>query len=190
VEDDLVLLERWRADDRQAGEELCARYYSAIYRFFGYKTEDRADDLVQQTFIACLRGRHQFRSDSSFRTYLFAIARNELYMALRGSRRPRIDLEAGSLDELSSPSKQLGAQQEAARLRAALRELPVEQQQLLELHYWQDLSAAELAELFSTTAGSIRVRLLRARRMLRARLADAVTAESPGAGPRASSAAR
>jgi len=180
VEDDLALLARWRADDRQAGEELCARYFAEVYRFFEYKLDDKADDLVQQTFMACLKGRNQFRSESSFRTYLFAIARNELYMELRRSRREYVDLEVSSLNELvSSPSNQLGKQQELARLRAALRELPVEQQVLLELHYWHDLSAPELAEVFSTTAGSIRVRLLRARRALRTRLAQEPITAAP-----------
>ena len=187
-DDDFALLARWRADDRQAGEELCGRYFAEVHRFFGYKVEDGVDDLVQQTFIACLKGRTQFRSESSFRTYLFAIARNELYMALRASRRRRVDPEVALADE-GTPSKQLGAQQELARLRDALQELPDEQRALLELHYWQDLSAPELAALFSTTAGSIRVRLLRARRMLRARLSDAATAALP-AGSRTSAAGR
>jgi RNA polymerase sigma factor (sigma-70 family) len=95
-------------------------------------------------------------------------------MELRKTRRDHVDLEVSSLDELvSSPSKQMGKQQELARLRAALRELPVDQQTLLELHYWHELSPAELAEVFATTPGSIRVRLLRARRALRARLNEA-----------------
>ncbi len=172
MDDDLELLERWRANDRQAGEALCARYFADIYQFFQHKIEGRADDLVQQTFMGCLKARSQFRSESSFRTYLFTIARNELYTELRKPHREHVDLEVSSLNELvSSPSSQLRREQERAYVRAALRELPVEQQVLLELHYWHDLSAAELAEMLSTTAGSIRVRLLRARRALRDRMA-------------------
>jgi RNA polymerase sigma factor (sigma-70 family) len=173
VEDDRALIERWRAGDRLAGEALCSRYFAEIYRFFAHKIDGKADDLVQQTFMSCLQARIPFRSESSFRTYLFAIARNELYMELRKPQREHVDLEISSLNELvSSPSKQLGRAQELASIRAALRELPVQQQVLLELHYWHDLPAADLAEVFSTTAGSIRVRLLRARRALRDRLAS------------------
>ena len=172
ADDDFSLLMRWRADDRQAGEQLCARYFDEIYRFFEYKIAEKADDLVQQTFMACVRARDQFRNDASFRTYLFTIARNELYMELRKTRRDFVDLEVSSLNELvTSPSQLLGKQRELARLRAALREIPVEQQLLLELHYWHDMPAAELANMFATTPGSIRVRLLRARRLLRDRLA-------------------
>src|SRR5690242_9143695 len=168
MEGDFELLDRWRKGDRRAGEALFARYFVEVCRFFQHKIEDRADDLVQQTFMACVKARDQFRNASSFRTYLFAIARNELYMELRKPNREHVDLEVSSLNELvSSPSKHVREQQRLARVRMALRELPVDQQVLLELHYWHDLVPAELAELFETTAGSIRVRLLRARRALR-----------------------
>jgi RNA polymerase sigma-70 factor (ECF subfamily) len=172
VDDDLTVLQRWRDGDRGAGEELFARHFDEIYRFFEHKILNEADDLTQQTFLACLKARSQFRGSSTFRTYLYAIARNELYMRLRQIPKfEHVDLEVSSLDELvSSPSKQLGKHQELAQVRATLRQLPVEQQVLLEFHYWHDLDAAALAELFETSPGAIRVRLLRARRALRERL--------------------
>jgi RNA polymerase sigma-70 factor (ECF subfamily) len=182
VEDDLAMLERWRNGDRQAGEALCARYFEQIYRFFEHKIPGEADDLTQQTFLACIRARDQFRGRSTFRTYLYAIARNELYMRLRRSPKfQHVDLEVSSLDELvSSPSKRLGEQEEIARIHAALRQLPVEQQVLLEFRYWHDLDAAALAELFEASPGAIRVRLLRAREALREQLGNAT---APGSDP-------
>ena len=172
MEDDFTVLQRWRSGDRQAGEDLCGRYFEEIYRFFEYKIPGEADDLTQQTFLACVKAREQFRGQSTFRTYLYAIARNELYMRLRQLPKfEQVDLEVSSLDELvSSPSKKLRKQQELAEVRAALRQLPVDQQVLLEFHYWHDLDAAALAELFESSPGTIRVRLLRARRALRDRL--------------------
>jgi RNA polymerase sigma-70 factor (ECF subfamily) len=180
VEDDLTMLRRWRDGDRRAGELLCARHFEEIYRFFEHKIPGEADDLTQQTFLACVKARDQFRGQSTFRTYLYSIARNELYMRLRQiPKYEHVDLEVSSLDELvTSPSKQLHEQQELAQIRAALRRLPVEQQLLLEFHYWHDLDAAELAELFETSPGTIRVRLLRARRALRAQLGDRAAIEA------------
>jgi RNA polymerase sigma-70 factor (ECF subfamily) len=175
VDVDLEALQRWREGDQRAGQELCARHFAEIYRFFEHKVAGEADDLTQQTFLACVKSRDQFRGQSSFRTYLFSIARNELYMRLR--RNPRfehVDLGVSSFEELedlvSSPSRQLGKHEELAQIRAALRQLPVDQQLLLELHYWHDLDAAALAEVLATSPGTIRVRLLRARRVLRDRL--------------------
>jgi len=178
VDDDLNVLQRWRDGDQRAGQELCTRHFAEIYRFFEHKLPGEADDLTQQTFLACVKARDQFRGQSTFRTYLFSIARNELYMRLRKIPKfEQVDLEASALDEMvSSPSKQFGKHQELAKIRAALQTLPVEQQVLLEFHYWHDLDAAALAEMFETSPATIRVRLLRARRALKDRLgASAVT---------------
>jgi RNA polymerase sigma factor (sigma-70 family) len=176
VDDDLDVLQRWRDGDQRAGQELCTRHFAGIYRFFEHKLPGEADDLTQQTFLACVRARDQFRGQSSFRTYLFSIARNELYMRLRKIPKfEQVDLEVSALNEMvSSPSKQLGRDQELANIRAALHQLPVEQQVLLEFHYWHDLNAAALAEMFETNPAAIRVRLMRARRALRAQLGATV----------------
>jgi RNA polymerase sigma-70 factor (ECF subfamily) len=176
VDPDLELFERWRAGEQEAGQELFARHFQGVYRFFKHKTDRRlevtADDLAQQTFLQCVRARDQFRHTSSFRTYLFAIARNELYQYVRKLPKcEHVDLEVSSLNEvMSSPSRQLARQQEKERLVAALRGLPAEQQLLLELHYWHELDAAALAEVFDAQPGAIRVRLHRARLALRQRL--------------------
>jgi RNA polymerase sigma factor (sigma-70 family) len=178
VDADLPLLERWRAGDQQAGRDLVGRHFREVYRFFEHKARGDADDLVQRTFLACLAARHQFRAESSFRTYLFTIARNELYSHFRDLREEPVDFDQISIEAIvTSPASRLGKEQRVEQLRAVLRELPAEQQLLLELRYWHDLDGAALAEVFDTTAAAIRVRLLRARRALRERLA----AWDPGA---------
>jgi RNA polymerase sigma-70 factor (ECF subfamily) len=173
VDPDLLLLEQWRGGDEQAGHQLFARHFAAIYRFFEHKSGSEADELTQRTFLACVAAKDQFRSQSSFRTYLFTIARNELYAHLRRqTHNQALDFELTSIAEIAtSPSSRLDRARRIDRLRCALAELPAEQQLLLELHYWHDLEAAELAEVFGASAGTIRVRLLRARRALRERIA-------------------
>jgi RNA polymerase sigma-70 factor (ECF subfamily) len=173
MDPDLELFERWRAGDASAGQELFQRHFASLYAFFKHKTDRRSaispDDLVQQTFLQCVRAREQFQRVASFRTYLFAIARNELYQYFRKLPRcEHLDLEASSLNEvISSPSQKLHRDQEKHRLIRALGALPIEQQVLLELHYWHELDAAALAEVFDAQPGAIRVRLHRARLELR-----------------------
>ncbi|MBZ0231349.1 MAG: sigma-70 family RNA polymerase sigma factor [Deltaproteobacteria bacterium] len=162
------LLDRWSAGDRVAGEMLFARHFDAIYRFFCNKSND-PDELVQAAFLGCLRARDRFRKQASFRTFLFAIARNTLLHHLRSKRRaPAFDPERSSLAALvTTPTTRLARREDEDRLRAALRSLPLEQQTLLELHYWEDLDAAQLGEVFELPAGTMRVRLHRAREALR-----------------------
>lgn len=169
MDDDLALLDRWRAGDLRAGQDLFSRHFGDVYRFLEHKVGGDADDLVQRTFTACVETRDSFRGHSSFRTYVFAIARNQLYSFLRGlPKGEHVDFEVTSIAQLvTSLASKLGRLRQIEQLRLALSKLPAEQQLLLELHYWHELDAAGLAEVFETTAGNIRVRLLRARKTLR-----------------------
>jgi RNA polymerase sigma factor (sigma-70 family) len=172
---DIALLDQWRAGDAEAGQALFQRHFDSIYGFFETKCEADADELVQSTFLACLRARDQFRKESSFRTYLFTIARHELYRVLRGRQRDaRLDFQLSSIAELvSTPGTRIARNQEHRRLLEVLRELPVEQQMLLELHYWEDMEIADLADVFEAPQATIRTRLHRARKLLREKMEGA-----------------
>jgi RNA polymerase sigma-70 factor (ECF subfamily) len=167
---DYELLDRWRSGDAGAGQDLFQRHFDSIYGFFETKCESDADELVQATFLACLRARDQFRKQASFRTYLFTIARHELYRVLRTRQRDgqRFDFALSSIAELvSTPGTRIGRNQEHQRLVNALRQLPVEQQTLLELHYWEEMGIGDLAAVFEAPEVTIRTRLHRARKALR-----------------------
>jgi RNA polymerase sigma-70 factor (ECF subfamily) len=180
--EDHELLDRWQVGDASAGEALVERYFDPIYRFFQTKLDAEADELVQSTFLACLAARDSFRRDASFRTFLYAIAKNQLYAALRGRHRDarHVELEVSSIQDLvSTPRTKLARNEDYERLVARMRRLPVEQQTLLELHYWEDLGIGELAQIFEAPEVTIRSRLHRARNALRELLqADAETAEA------------
>lgn len=171
--DDLTLLDQWRAGDAKAGQALFRRHFDSVYGFFENKVSTGAEDLTQSTFLACLQARDQFRSDSSFRTYLFTIARHQLYRQLSARKRDqeKLDFEMSSIADLvTTPGTKLARNEEHRHLIEALQQLPVEQQVLLELHYWQGLEIPQLAEVFEAQDGTIRVRLHRARKALEERI--------------------
>lgn len=167
---DHELLARWRGGDRAAGQALFERHFEGLYRFFRNKCEAACDELVQSTLLACLESTQQFRGDSSFRTYLFGIARNKLYHYFRDRRRngADVDFSTTSVAELiTTPGSRMVRDQAHRALLAALRQLPVEQQTLLELHYWEEMDTIELAAVFEVPAATIRTWLFRARGKLR-----------------------
>jgi RNA polymerase sigma-70 factor (ECF subfamily) len=171
---DLELLDRWRQGDAAAGQALFARYFDSVYRFFDTKSSGDIDDLVQQTFLACVRARDRFRGDASFRSFLFTIARYELYHHYRRRRRAgdQLDPLLSSVAELvTTPRARLARDQAHRQLLEAMTRLPVDTQMLLELHYREDLDIAELARVFEAPAATIRTRLHRGRRALRDLLA-------------------
>lgn len=167
---DLELLERWRRGDRGAGNQLFERHFESVYRFFVHKAPDDAADLVQRTFLACVEGHERFRGASSFRTYLFAIARHELLGHWR-RRKPGGDPSLSSVRDLSpSPSMVLVERFEHRLLLEALRSIPLDLQIALELHYWEQLTTSEMAEVLDVPEGTAKSRLRRGREALLERI--------------------
>ncbi|NVB85787.1 MAG: sigma-70 family RNA polymerase sigma factor [Kofleriaceae bacterium] len=174
--DDLTLLDRWSAGDTAAGNALFRRHFELVYRFFEHKADGEIDDLVQETFLACMKSREAFRRQSTFRTYLLAIARHVLfaYWRRKAVGRAAIDFDDVSVASLStSAGTRMARHQESAALLAALRALPVDQQILLEMFYWEGLERSALAEIFDVAEATIGSRLFRARQSLQATLEGA-----------------
>ncbi len=167
---DFDLLAAWRDGDEHAGNELFHRHFGPVRRFFRNKVpEEVAEDLIQRTFLACVESRDRFRGDASFRTYLFVIARNELYSHLKRARKEARAFDPGQVsieDTGLSPSRVMAQRAEHRLLLEALRHLPVEQQLLLELFYWEGQVGRELALILDVPEGTVRSRLRLARRAL------------------------
>lgn len=177
---DEALLEAWRAGDRAAGNELFGRYFTAVYRFFRNKVDRGVEDLVQRTFVACVEGRDRLRADASFRAYLFGAAHHLLRAHYRRERAlaREDDVDDHAICDLgASPTTLLGGREEQRLLLEALRRLPLGEQTLLELYYWERLTGPELAEFLGVPENTARTRLRRARLRLEAELAR--LADSP-----------
>jgi RNA polymerase sigma-70 factor (ECF subfamily) len=166
VSDDFELLDAWRGGDAAAGNALFERHFDGICRFFRNKVSEGVDDLIQRTFLACVESRDAFRGDASFRTYLFTLARNELYAHFKRVHRERgrIDpLEVSVHDLGPTPTGIVARRKEQRLLLQALRKIPVDHQIALELYYWEDMPAPALASVLGIPEGTVRTRLRRAK---------------------------
>lgn len=163
--DDLELLQRWRAGDRHAGDALFVRHFDVVHRFFRAKLADDVDDLVQRTFLALLESSVRQRTISSVRGWLLGTARNLLFERWRA--RADFDPSTSTLAALEpSPSAMLTGAAEQRILIGALRTIPLDQQIVLELFYWEAMSGSEIAACLHEPEGTIRTRLRRARESL------------------------
>lgn len=163
---DMALLQAWRDGDKQAGNSLLSRHFQPLLRFFEHKVGPDADELIQRTLLACAESYQRIRGESSFRTYLFTIARHELYRYFRqrSTLRDRLDFSVTSLvDMRTSATGQIAQREREAELERALERLPLDDQILLELFYSEDLDSQQLAEVFEIEPSSVRARLHRAR---------------------------
>jgi len=153
----------------QSGEDLFARHFEGLCRFFRNKISDGVDDLIQRTFLLLVERRDQFEGRSSFRTYLFVVARNELYRELGTRRRAADKLDALeiSVAEISpSPPSVMARKREERALLEALRRIPLEHQVTLELYFWENMTAGAIGEVLDVPEGTVRTRIRRARALL------------------------
>lgn len=169
---DEELLLAWRAGDLVAGERLWRRHAAAIQRFYRNKVARAvANDLTQRSVEACLRARDRIQS---FRAYLLSVATRQLFDYIRNERRKRqrdADLETLAIDEaMPSPEEWVGTKREKRILLRALRRIPVIYQVVLELYYWEQLTQNEIAQVLGWPPGTVRTRIGKARRLVRAQI--------------------
>ena len=178
MDSDEAMFAAWRGGDTRAGAELFERHYAAVARFFRNKVDVDAPDLIQKTFLGCLESRERVRGDSSFRTYLFAVAHNVLCKHLRTRARSPVDFGVTSMHDLRPTATAVLVRrgQEQALLQA-LRRIPLEHQVILELYFWDSFTAGEMAVILGVPEGTVRTRLRRAKQLLVEALAQ--VARSP-----------
>jgi len=170
VRDDAELVAASLDGDRAAFGVLVDRHRPrawAIARGMLPSRED-ADDVVQEAILQAYLGLKRLRDPGAFGAWLCAIAANLARMRLRATRdfTPSADaggrtvpesFEASLIDELDSLRK----------LRTALEPLPPAERDAVLMHYVDGLTAQEIAALLGERAGTVRVRLHRARERLR-----------------------
>jgi RNA polymerase sigma factor (sigma-70 family) len=183
--DDLELAKRWRDGDDRAGNELFERYYDSIECFFRNKVNypDRGglEDLLQKTFLLALEGRERFRGASSYRTYLFGIAYNVLRDHYRAAKRERglVDFGHDSVADLApGASTLLRGIEERALLLQALRAIPLDDQVVLELYYWEQMDGQAIAAVLGIPHGTARSRIRLGKDKLRRALEAAATSKA------------
>jgi RNA polymerase sigma factor (sigma-70 family) len=166
VVSDAALLAAWRGGDSRAGSQLFDRHYDRLARFFRNKVGDEIYDLIQQTMLTCLESRDRLRDDDRFAPFLLGIARNVLLHHYRSRTRKHDKLDFGvtSVADLALGGSAIVAQRQRDRLLLeALRRLPLEDQIVLELFYWEEMKGRDIAALYGVAEGTIRSRLRKAR---------------------------
>jgi len=198
TDDDDVLLERLRAGDEKAFDELVARYDGALRRVARtfVRTSAAADDVAQETWLAAVRGLKDFEGRSSLRTWLFRIlvnrartrakreARSVPFSALGSDDQSVFEPGFGPDGRWLSPPPRLDADPESNLLSSELREHLIEavddlapaQRLVITLRDIVGLPAEDVSELLDVSDGNQRVLLHRARAKVRAALVPLVGA--------------
>lgn len=146
---------------------LFDRYHAPLFNFYKKMTQDRvvSEDLVQEVFLRILRYRQTYRPGTTFRAWVYQIARNARFDQMR-----KVRPEAPLATEPISPtptSDSAQQRQEALLLQRALMQLPEDKREILILSRFQELKYEEIARLMSCEVGTVKVRVHRALQQLR-----------------------
>jgi RNA polymerase sigma factor (sigma-70 family) len=168
---DELLVVRAQLGSRSALEDLVVRWQRPVWLYVRRMLDaERADDVAQEVWIAVVRALPRLREPDRFAPWLFTIVRRAALNRLRGQYSDRHDpvgeLENG-LDRSDAGPDPVDALVDRAEMVARLAVLPVLEREVLVLHYLEDLSVEDCAEVCGVPAGTIKSRLNRARRMLR-----------------------
>ncbi|MDI5940097.1 RNA polymerase sigma factor [Micromonospora haikouensis] len=165
---DELLVVRAQLGERAALAEVVARWRLPVWRYVQRMLgADRADDVSQEIWLAVVRGLPRLREPARFTPWLFAIARRSVVDRLRTeyAREQATLLHHDSVAE--DPGEAVAAR---AELVDALTGLPVVEREILVLHYLEDLSVQDCAQICQVPVGTVKSRLNRARRLLREHL--------------------
>ena len=170
---DLMLVQAIARGERAAMDVLYQRYGLQLLNYLigqvGHRQQ--AEDVLQTVMLAVWNTAGRFRAESSVRTWLFAIARNQ---ALNVRRQDKNHAQLADDHIASTPHPDLAVERsmEVEALASAMRDLPFEQQQALELFFYKGLSLAEGAKKVGVPLNTFKSRLHRAKQALRERLME------------------
>ena len=165
--------------DPRAFEALYRKYVAQVYSFALYELRNThaAEDVTAQVFLKALSGLHGFREQaeapgSSFRVWLFQIARNALSNERRRARRHpespiELALEVPSRDDVQAEALH---REQLSRAWQHIDKLPTERRQALLLRFVEEMSTREIGEVLGRSEGATRVLIHRALRTVAAQI--------------------
>jgi len=170
--DDLADVERVLAGDVRAFEGIVRRWQSPLVNMTWRYCRDRsrAEELAQEAFIRAWRGLSSWRRESSFSTWLFALAANVFRSELK--RFPTLNVPLEEIAEPSAPAAQyraLATQLSSETVRRAVLSLPLRYREPVVLYYFHEMDVAAAARTMGLPEGTLKARLSRGRALLRRR---------------------
>jgi RNA polymerase sigma-70 factor, ECF subfamily len=165
--------------DRQAFGELYDHHHRAIYRYCVRRLSDRAvaEDVCSNVFLAIAKKMPAFPGTTAddFRRWAYRIATHEINASFRrAGRRTALIAEAAQTGRLAGQTEEQAADSPTEHMddvRRAMAALPLRDQTILELRFFDGLSHPDIAAILKLRQGAVRTAVSRALERLRQRLA-------------------
>ena len=171
LSDEQLMLRAARGSDR-AFEELYNRHARRLQGFFVRRLGDDADlaaDFMHDTFLRLYAARETYREGRNFRAWLFTIA----YNLCRNHHRNQLTIvsdEGVDITDEASIEVDLDMKDLHDALREILRKLPEPYAMLFSLHYEEELSVPQIAQITNLPEGTVKSRLHKAMNIIKQNL--------------------
>jgi len=159
--------------------------FETLFRHFGPRVKaylirqagslQTAEELMQETMMLVWNKAALFDPDKgNASTWIFTIARNTFISAYRKQNRPEFDPNDPAFvpDDIEPADVEFQNRQEAERVRAAMRDLPAEQRELVQRSFFGEVSHSDLAEEYGLPLGTVKSRIRMAIAKLRKSLGE------------------
>lgn len=170
--EELAIVQRAKAGDAAAFEELVNRYQNNVYRLALRMCGNAhdAEEVAQEAFVAAWRGLPSFRGESKFSSWLYQLTSNAAVDFLRREKRHRNTTLVEEQLELAAdgtPQQDAETSEMRENLQKALLALTPEHRQIFLLRQMEQLSYEEIGQLLRLESGTVKSRLNRAKKQLR-----------------------
>jgi RNA polymerase sigma-70 factor (ECF subfamily) len=152
--------------------DLAGKYYEPVYFFISRQSPNQADaaDITQLTFIKAFKSFHRYDGSRDFAPWIYTIARRCVADFYRQRKQAAVAVEETLVDPQPGPRETADQKDKADNIWDLARGLKVKQYQILLLHYKENFSLRETAEIMGMTLTHAKVLIFRARAALKQRI--------------------
>jgi RNA polymerase sigma-70 factor (ECF subfamily) len=183
--DELKIIESCLLGNTQMFSRLIDNYKNMVYNL-AYRMSNNpheAEDISQEAFLRAYQSLARFNPSYKFSTWLYQITLNIIRDRFKKKELNYVSLDTPvetddsefypqPADSTNNPEQIIARQEDAREIQQAIHSLPLKYREVLVLRHLQDLSYIEISNILKLPAGTVKVRLYRAREQLRKILAD------------------
>ncbi|MFH1360606.1 MAG: sigma-70 family RNA polymerase sigma factor [Candidatus Omnitrophota bacterium] len=174
------LMLKYQAGDKQAMEELIARYKNPVYRFAVrlLRNSTEAQDIAQEVFLKVHNARMTYKATGKFSTWIFSITHHACISRLRKNKwtiswpvfknDPNVPMDVDSADP--SPDEEASHKEMRTIVKDCIHDLPLLQKEILILREYENLDYEEIAKIIKKPLGTVKSLIHGARQLLKEKL--------------------
>jgi RNA polymerase sigma-70 factor, ECF subfamily len=168
MKSDKELIESLRCGDSFAFIALYNKYKLPLFTFClkMVNNHDQASDIVQEIFIKVYEKYNKINNPDSFKSWIFTIARNDCYSALRKNKKLTNISSAEEIIGQEQPGNEYEKKENIAILTDSLNKLKYEDREIIVMKEYLNYSYQEISEILNLSNGAVKSRLFKARQRL------------------------